>query len=132
MALLQLELLEKRPCSQSVFPNSIHLLCSIHKRDNITRKLREFKIEEAAVKQILGDIFGSRVDDACFERLVDSESSEGQIVEWFMQYEVKPLCSSTVPLDFNLTLASIYSRAPTPFLRAVSGCSLASATCSHV
>ena len=57
----------------SVFPSSIHLLCSIHKRDNITRKLHEFKIEDAPV---MADIFGSRVDDACFEGLVDSESSE--------------------------------------------------------
>ena len=28
----------------------------------------------------------------------------------------------TIPLDLNLTLTSTYSRAPTPFLRAVSGC----------
>ena len=37
----------------------------------------------------------------------------------------------TVPLDLNLMLTSIYSRAPTPFLRAVSGCSRVSATCSR-
>ena len=37
----------------------------------------------------------------------------------------------TVPLDLNLTLASTYSRALTPFPRAVSWCSRASATCSR-
>ena len=30
----------------SVFPNSTHLLCSLHKRDNITRKLQEFKVDD--------------------------------------------------------------------------------------
>ena len=38
---------------------------------------------------------------------------------------------NTVPLDLNLTLASMYSRALTPFPRAVSWCSRASATCSR-
>lgn len=36
----------------SVFPRSVHLLCSIHKRDNITRKLREMNVGENGVKQI--------------------------------------------------------------------------------
>jgi len=94
----------------SVFPSSIHLLCSVHKRDNITRKLHEFKIEEAQVKVILADIFGSSIDDAYFKGLVDSEGSEDFLeklemlkpkweslcegfLEWFIQYEVEPMCS---------------------------------------
>ena len=36
----------------------------------------------------------------------------------------------TVPLDLNLTLASIYSRVLTPFHRAVSRCSQVRAACS--
>ena len=37
----------------------------------------------------------------------------------------------TVPLNLKLMLTIIYSRALTPFYQAGSGCSRASATCSH-
>ena len=40
----------------SVFPRSTHLLCSLHKRDNIRRKLRELGVGEAGIKQILADV----------------------------------------------------------------------------
>ena len=40
----------------SVFPRSIHLLCSLHKRDNLTRKLRELKADEAKVKLIFLEV----------------------------------------------------------------------------
>ena len=60
----------------SVFPNSTHLLCSLHKRDNITRKLREYKVDNGILKDILGDIFGSIIDDTYFEGLIDAKGSE--------------------------------------------------------
>ena len=41
----------------TVFPHSAHLLCTLHERENIIRKLREFKIEEPVAKEILYDIF---------------------------------------------------------------------------
>ena len=66
----------------AVFPNSIHLLCGLHKRDNIMRKLREFKVEEKVVKEILADIFGSKVDDTYFEGLIDATASSDLWINW--------------------------------------------------
>ena len=59
----------------TVFPQSVHLLCSLHKRENILRKLREFKTEEVASKELLFDIFGVEVDGNHTEGLIDARSS---------------------------------------------------------
>ena len=56
----------------SVFPNCVHLQCSLHKRENLIRKLRELKVDEVKAKQILSDVFGSWLDDTYFEGLIDS------------------------------------------------------------
>ena len=97
----------------SVFPRSTHLLCSLHKRDNITRKLRELKVDETKMKQILVDIFGSVIGDTHFQGLIDSSDSTdfGQKVEllrpkweslcpgfvdWFLKHEADLMCSSMV------------------------------------
>ena len=97
----------------SVFPSSIHLLCSLHKMDNITRKLREFKVNDWVVKDVLGDIFGSKIDDSYFEGLIDAKESrefmdkletlkpkwETQCAgfsEWFSVYEAELFCTSMI------------------------------------
>ena len=97
----------------SVFPRSVHLLCSLHKRDNLTRKLRELKADEANIKQILSDIFGSRIGDTHFQGLIDAddctdfmqkvemvkpkwESLCPSFVEWFLKYEADLMCTSMV------------------------------------
>ena len=89
------------------------MLCSLHKRDNITRKLREFKVDDGVVKDILGDIFGSKVDDTYFEGLIDAEGSEEFVdklkilkqkwetqcagfFEWFSVYEAEVFCTSMI------------------------------------
>jgi len=86
---------------------------SSHKRDNITRKLREFKVDDGIVKDILGDIFGSTIDDTYFEGLIDAKGSEEFVdklkilkqkwetqcagfLEWFSIYEAELFCSSMI------------------------------------
>ena len=59
----------------SVFPSAVHVLCEIHKRDNITTKLRSMKACSSTIKQILGDIFGSTNGDVQFGGLVDSSDA---------------------------------------------------------
>ena len=96
----------------TVFPNSIHLLCSLHKQGNIMRKLREYKVGEHIVKEILADIFGNKVEgDVNFEGLIDADGSsefmkkletlrlkwESQCKgfhEWFSLHEAELFCSS--------------------------------------
>lgn len=100
----------------SAFCQYFQIACTYfaaHKCDHIKRKLCELKIKKAAVKQILADIFGGRVDDVYFEGLVDSKSSEefmeklgmlklkwqslcAGFLEWFMQYKVEAMCPSMI------------------------------------
>ena len=56
----------------SVFPNCVHLQCSLHKQENLIRKLHELKVDEVKAKQILSDVFGSWIDNTYFEGLIDS------------------------------------------------------------
>ena len=57
---------------KTVFPGSSHLLCQIHKRDNIILKLRSMIAKEPIAKQILGDIFGITDGESRFTGVVDS------------------------------------------------------------
>ena len=57
---------------KTVFPGSSHLLCQIHKRDNIMLKLRSMNAKEPTAKQILGDIFGITDGESRFTGLIDS------------------------------------------------------------
>jgi len=58
-----------------VFPGSSHLLCQIHKRDNIMLKLRSMNAKEPTAKQILGDIFGITDGESRFTGLIDSQDA---------------------------------------------------------
>lgn len=57
----------------TVFPSAVRLLCSVHKRDNIKMKLRQFPLSDHISKQILNSIFGYQVGDTFYTGLVDSE-----------------------------------------------------------
>ena len=97
----------------SVFPRSEHLLCSLHKRDNIRRKLRELGVCEAGIKQILADVFGAINGNTRSPGLIDSSSSHDfakkleqlkprwmgvcpEFFQWFVKYETEVLCSSMI------------------------------------
>jgi len=97
----------------SVFPGSSHLQCSLHKRDNIARKLSELRCDETTSKQILADVFGSTIGDTRFEGLVDSadcadfmekveslkakwESLCPGFVKWFVEHEARVICTSMI------------------------------------
>ena len=97
----------------SVFPKSIHLLCQIHKRDNITRKLRCMKASEDVAKQILADIFGSTNGETRYAGLIDSPDNSNfnsslnmlepkwnsfcpSFFNWFVANESDLFCSSMI------------------------------------
>ena len=56
----------------SVFPNCLHLQCSLHKHENLMRKLHKLKVDEPKAKQMLSDVFESWIDDTYFDGLIDS------------------------------------------------------------
>lgn len=58
------------------FSYTMHLTCFNHCRQNIKRKLQEMIYPEAAIKEILDDIFGVRQSDTFCEGLVDSVSKQ--------------------------------------------------------
>ena len=58
--------------SSALKSGSSHLLCQLHKCDNITVKLRSMNTKEPGTKQILGDIFGSGNGETQFSGLIDS------------------------------------------------------------
>lgn len=97
----------------TVFPHCIHLLCSLHKRENLLRKMRELKIEETGIKELLCDIFGSEDDGGHIEGLIDATGSSEfmeklemlkpkweilskEFPKWFTVHEVELFCSSMI------------------------------------
>ena len=56
---------------QSVFTGGYHLLCDIHMRDNIEKKMSELGIAGDAKSNIINDIFGEVVEDLKIKGLVD-------------------------------------------------------------
>jgi len=93
----------------TVFPECIHLLCSLHKRENILRKLREFKVEEAGTKELLNDIFGFEIHGNRIEGLIDAKGClklelskpKWKIIckefpQWFTVREADLFCSSMI------------------------------------
>jgi len=74
------------------------------------RKLREIRVDELHAKEILSDVFGSRVDNTYFEGLLDSADCKDFIeklemlepkwnvvspdfVQWFCKHEAEVMCS---------------------------------------
>lgn len=92
----------------SVFPRTIHLQCSLHKR-----KLRELKVNEMEAKNILSDVFGSQIDDTYFEGLINSvdykdfmekvemlrvkwDSMCPGFMEWFCTTQAEVMCTTMI------------------------------------
>ena len=53
----------------------VHLLCQIHKRDNITRKLWFLSVNESDGRRIIGDIFGHKKEEENYPGLIESKDA---------------------------------------------------------
>ena len=60
----------------SVFPDAIHLRSDMHLKDNVKRKLSELNIGLNAAREIKGDIFGVKLENAREGGLVDCQSEK--------------------------------------------------------
>ncbi len=58
------------------YPDAKHLLCDIHMRDNVNRKLNQLGITGEVASDIVFDIFGKKVDGGIDGGLVDCTSTE--------------------------------------------------------
>ncbi len=96
-----------------VFPGAVHLLCTIHKRDNIRRKLRELLVPSEYAKRMEESIFGYQVGETFFTGLVDTDDSAEftsklenlkakwneicpEFYEWFLVHEANLFCSHMI------------------------------------
>ena len=62
------------------FPNADHLLCWIHSKDNVKRKLADLKLRFP--KSYINEIFGEKRGNVKVKGLLDSESQEEYESEW--------------------------------------------------
>jgi hypothetical protein len=60
---------------KNVFPQSSHLLCFNHFKDNLKRKLTELKVEDGMSSLIIADIFGVHRGDTRESGLVDCDDA---------------------------------------------------------
>ena len=98
---------------EDVFPQAVCLLCTIHKRDNIKRKLHELLVPNSAAKQIEESIFGYQCGATIFTGLVDADDIPDfntkleelkpvwnnicpSFYEWFVTNEVNLFCSHMI------------------------------------
>ena len=65
---------------KACFPNADHLLCWIHSKDNVTRKLADLKLRFP--KSYINEIFGEKSGNVEVKGLLDSESQEEYESEW--------------------------------------------------
>ena len=56
------------------FPKAVHLRCTNHLRQNIKEKLRELNLPQSVSKEILADLFGTRIGTHFETGLADAES----------------------------------------------------------
>lgn len=97
----------------SVFQNTVHLQCALHKRENLMRKLNELKVDIIKAKQILSDVFGTKIDDTYFEGLIDSVDCKDFLekvetlrskwellcpgfIEWFLSTQAEVMCTTMI------------------------------------
>ena len=98
---------------EDVFPQAVCLLCTIHKRDNIKRKLHELLVPNSAAKQIEESTFGYQCGATFFTGLVDTDDIPDfntkleelkpvwnnicpSFYEWFVTNEVNLFCSHMI------------------------------------
>jgi hypothetical protein len=60
----------------SVFPDSMHLLCELHVKDNVVKKMNECNIDKKTQQQILNKLFGFQVGTESIDGLVQAKSDE--------------------------------------------------------
>ena len=65
---------------KTFFPNTDHLLCWIHSKDNVKRKLADLKLR--FTKSYINEIFGKKSGDVKVKGLLDSEPQEEYESEW--------------------------------------------------
>ena len=59
----------------TVFPETVKLLCSFHKRENIKMKLRKLSVPEKESKEIMNSILGYQVDSTLCLGLINSNDA---------------------------------------------------------
>ena len=59
---------------QMCFPNAVHLRCTNHLRQNVKDKLRDLNVSPSVSKEILADIFGTRIGTHFDSGLADAQS----------------------------------------------------------
>ena len=65
---------------KTCFPNADHLLCWIHSKDNVKRRLADLKLR--FTKNYINEIFGEKSGNLKIKGLLDSESQEEYESEW--------------------------------------------------
>lgn len=98
---------------EAIFPHSVKLLCSVHKRDNIRMKLREFGMSDQQSKEILNAIFGYQEGNTFLTGLVDAADVHDfkdklrtlkatwdeicpEFYDWFVKNESELFCTSMI------------------------------------
>ena len=61
---------------QHVYPNAIHLLCTLHMKRNVKAKLQELSVGEHIQHVVISDIFGKQVSSEHVEGLIDSNEEQ--------------------------------------------------------
>ena len=59
---------------QMCFLNAVHLRCTNHLRQNVKDKLRDLNMSQSVSKEILADIFGTRIGTHFESGLADAQS----------------------------------------------------------
>ena len=88
------------------FRSATHLLCFIHVKDCIVRKLREIGVCGSSAKSFLEDIFGKQDATHLFTGLVDCDSPDDfdeQLLKLETEWNAKECAirSSTIPLFYD-------------------------------
>ena len=109
---------------QMCFPNAVHLRCTNHLRQNVKDKLRDLNVSQSVSKEILADIFGTRIgthfesgladaqSEALFRKSLDrlkvrwnnlekscnSNETEPQFHAWFCRYKAEDIIKCVLPV----------------------------------
>ena len=105
------------------FPNAVHLRCTNHLRQNVKDKLRDLNVSQSVSKEILADVFGTRIGTHFESGLADAQSealfrkslerlkarwnnlekscnpreTEPQFHAWFCRYKAEDIVKCVLP-----------------------------------
>jgi hypothetical protein len=70
-----------------VFHNSLHLLCELHIKDNITKKMSDCNIDKSNQQKIMNKLFGFQINGDQIDGLVQTKSDDefDQVFEEFVE-----------------------------------------------